>query len=388
MPSSLLSFVGCIGADPDCLTLIREAAQRLDPHVHVQTFASLEQANTNGRSPGGELLALCAPSAAEVTKARNITDDNALPRWAVVVLGGIQTASAAASQSSADSAPPASSDGSAAAARPIEIDVPVITRDECTPAVLAQAFRGALTELRLRRENVRLRGDLGTFGSRIAHDLRTPLGGVLTTAEMLQEILSESDPASAALMHPILESTDGLAKLIERMSFFAKAIASREPRQPLSMGTPFWNAFQQLEGRLLNAGASLAQPRDWPTVEGHPAWLQIVWRNLLANAVQHNGAGLRIEAGWDRTDEGFRFWLHDSGEVPADRRGQLFRPFHRLNEPGAPRGLGLAVVQRLVELDGGSCGFEAPAAGGSTFFFTLPAVPQPAAAGTPVTSPG
>ena len=43
-------------------------------------------------------------------------------------------------------------------------------------------------------------------------------------------------------------------------------------------------------------------------------------------------------------------------------------------EPGAPRGLGLPVMRGLVELDGGSCGFEMPTIGLVEFYFVLPSI--------------
>jgi signal transduction histidine kinase len=46
-------------------------------------------------------------------------------------------------------------------------------------------------------------GEMLTFGTRIRHDLRTPLGSVLTTAEMLREILGEDAPQDVPLIQPI-----------------------------------------------------------------------------------------------------------------------------------------------------------------------------------------
>jgi signal transduction histidine kinase len=228
-----------------------------------------------------------------------------------------------------------------------------------------------------------LRGDLLTFGTRIAHDLRTPLGGVLTTTEMLREVLAEDAPECVPLTQPILDSTDGLVKLIERTSFFARASASQSPRQRVDMGVPFWNAFQRLESLMLKAQAPFTYPSSWPVVEGHEAWFEVVWRTLLANAIQHAPAGTEIEAGWSPDTEGNRFWVRNEGEVVPAKRASLFHPFDRLHEPGAPRGLGLAMMQRLVELDGGRCGFKDSPPGGVEFFFVLPVLalqesPQPA----------
>lgn len=345
MTPSTLTSVLCLGNDPGFVAVVAEAARRLGTDtVLVRSVAGLDEAaQASASTEGTNLLALCHPATELVQQAIDAVDAEALPRWAVVVFGGADT------------------DGA---------DVPVLPPEDWNAAVAFHVFRAALALHTLRRERARLRGDLATLASRIAHDLRTPLGGIMTTAEMLREILEEEHPASAPHTTPILESAEGLAKLIERVSFFAKAAVSTEPPQRCDMGTVFWNAFQGIESRLLNSGATLHQPSRWPVVSGHPAWLECVWRNLLLNAVQHSEPGTRLQAGWLEDGDRLRFWLQNSRGARIARLPEFF-PFHRLHEPGTTRGLGLPIVQRLIQRDGGRCGVEATA-DGVRFFFVLP----------------
>jgi two-component system NtrC family sensor kinase len=91
------------------------------------------------------------------------------------------------------------------------------------------------------------------------------------------------------------------------------------------------------------------------------------------NAIRHSGKAPDIELGWQQTGEGNKFWVRDKGAgVPVEKRRSLFQPLHRLHEPSAPRGLGLPIVERLVSLNCGQCGYEAVVPSGSTFFFSLP----------------
>ncbi|MGA2030108.1 MAG: hypothetical protein ABSG87_08555, partial [Verrucomicrobiota bacterium] len=60
---------------------------------------------------------------------------------------------------------------------------------------LAQDAAREVTREELLQENARLRGDLLTVAVRVSHDLRTPLGGIVNTGELLQEILIEKEPA-------------------------------------------------------------------------------------------------------------------------------------------------------------------------------------------------
>jgi signal transduction histidine kinase len=337
-----------MGNDPTFVAVVAEAARRLGTDtILVRSVASLEEAARAGESNDGAcLLALCDPASDLVQQAVGTVDADALPRWSVVVFGG------------------------ATIGQP---DVPMVPPEDWNTAVVFHVFRAAMALHALRRERARLCGDLATVGSRIAHDLRTPLGGIITTAEMLREILDEEHPASAPHVAPILESAEGMAKLIERVGFFAKATVSAEPPQRCDKGTAFGNAFQSIARRLLTSGATLQQPSRWPTVLGHPAWLETIWRNLLVNAVQHSEPGTRIEAGWSEDGDRLCFWLQNTRGA-ADANQPEFFPFHRLHEPGPTRGLGLPMVQRLVQREGGRCGVETPA-GRVRLFFTLPANP-------------
>jgi signal transduction histidine kinase len=228
---------------------------------------------------------------------------------------------------------------------------------------------GDATREELLRENARLRGDLLTVARRISHDLRTPLGGIVTTSEVLKEMLADNSPSSASLVAPIFNSAEGMAKLIERMSFVLKASVNPIAKEPVKMGEAVFRALQSLESKVLKKNMTVSEPSSWPEVSGVAAWLEVVWWNLLVNAVQHGKS--RIELGWSQGKNGWRFWIcDDGGGVPAEKIDKLFQPFDSLHGPDATQGLGLSIVQRLVELQDGGCGHEP---GGGRFYFTLPA---------------
>jgi K+-sensing histidine kinase KdpD len=149
------------------------------------------------------------------------------------------------------------------------------------------------------------------------------------------------------------------------------------------MGEVVFRVLQGSESEILGKGAIIAQPADWPEVQGMGPWLETIWSNLLVNALQHGNDGARIELGWSQAGGEYRFWvLNPQGRVPVEKLPSLFQPFHLLHQPSASRGLGLSIVQRLVELQGGNCGHEFRAGGGSVFFFTLPMASDPGALGT------
>jgi K+-sensing histidine kinase KdpD len=225
----------------------------------------------------------------------------------------------------------------------------------------------------LAQENARLRGDLLTMARRISHDLRTPLGGIMSSGEVLKEILAESEPDSVVLVDSLLRSADEISSLIKRASFIAKASVNPSPKTLVEMGEVVSGVLQQLESRILKKSATVTEPKSWPQVNGVAAWLDIIWWNFLANALQHAGIAPKIELGWRKDGGKFYFFICDNGSgVPENERGRLFQKFESLHELDSTRGLGLSVVQRLVELQDGDCGYESQSKGGANFYFTLP----------------
>jgi K+-sensing histidine kinase KdpD len=240
--------------------------------------------------------------------------------------------------------------------------------------VVGRVLRLSAASCRLRREVAALRGDLLTFGLRIAHDLRTPLGGIAVTAETLKDALQERSPEERALVKPIFDSSDELAALIRQVSMLAKATARPVPQEHLPMGTVVWAALERLRPAIAECGASVSEPKSWPNIVGDAVSLEAVWGHLLSNALVHSGKKPQVELGWEKEGAMYKFWVRDHGPgVPAPSRGLLFHPFHRMHEPNAMRGLGLSISQRLVELLGGTCGYEPQTSGGSRFYFTIPA---------------
>lgn len=216
-------------------------------------------------------------------------------------------------------------------------------------------------------EVLRLRGDLLTLSRRLPHDLGSPLGCLVTVAEAWPEFSADVAARSVAGAAGEIEA------LIARLGQLLRATADPLAAQPVRMEEIVWNAGLRLETLRVKSGATLTPPPDWPECAGVPAWIEIIWENLLANSLRHAGPRPRIALGWTRVEDGILHWLRDGGPgVAPAKRGLLFYPFERLHELDAPRGYGLSIVRRLVELQGGRCGYEPAPAPGGTFFFTLP----------------
>jgi signal transduction histidine kinase len=326
-------------------------ARKEFPGAVVVAPDTLDEALRTKAPPGLELLVLADPDASNIAKASGAIDATGLPRWAVAVLGNDtdETAAAAAEKWNED--------------------------------LLALLLRSAVVEHELRRDNFRMRGDLRTIAHRVMHDLRTPLGGILNTSQALREVLVEQNPAGAELAKPIIDSVRHMSRLMDRVSLLARASASSPLIGAVAMDNVVARVMQRFERQVLRTGAVVSKPGTWPRVEGVADWLEIAWSELMANALQYGGEAPQVELGWDESDAGCRFWvLNRRGSVPPEKLHNLFQPFHLLHQLNAKRGLGLSIVQRLLELQNGTCGCERLPEDGAIFFFTLPKPGGPAPA--------
>jgi light-regulated signal transduction histidine kinase (bacteriophytochrome) len=113
-----------------------------------------------------------------------------------------------------------------------------------------------------------------------------------------------------------------------------------------------------------------------PECNGDPAILRQVWANLIGNALKYSRTrdAARVEIGWDAQHRAY--FVRDNG-VGFDMQyaAKLFGAFERLHGEAEfeGSGIGLAIVQRILERHGGKIWADAAPDRGATFWFTVPA---------------
>jgi signal transduction histidine kinase len=203
------------------------------------------------------------------------------------------------------------------------------------------------------------------FVSMVSHEFRTPLGIIMTSSEILknyQDRLSAENRGEH--LNDIFQSTRRMGDLIEEVLLLSRVEAGRlgcKP-EPLDLGglcrklsDETLSATQQRSPILLKERGSLDGARS------DEALLRHIFSNLLSNAVKYSAPGTPIEFIVERQGTDAVFVVRDRGiGVPESDVKMLFQPFHRARNVGeAPgSGLGLVIVQRCVDLHGGTIKFE------------------------------
>ncbi|MBN1103149.1 MAG: HAMP domain-containing histidine kinase [Deltaproteobacteria bacterium] len=119
-----------------------------------------------------------------------------------------------------------------------------------------------------------------------------------------------------------------------------------------------------------------AAPVEQLLINGDRFWLKAVFRNLLRNALKYGGKKVRLAIGYKDLNNRIMLNIYNSGEpIPEESRSRLFTKFNRVSpgERGMEQGLGLGLylVKRAIEKQGGEIWYEAKR-NGSNFVFTLP----------------
>jgi signal transduction histidine kinase len=215
------------------------------------------------------------------------------------------------------------------------------------------------------------------FVSILGHDLRTPLGAIKLSAEVIVRLSLDARALSAA--GRILNSADRMTRMIEQLLDLARLRQGQGiPLQPrdVNLGELACQAVQELE--VANPDASL-RVREGGDLAGvwDPDRLAQVVSNLAGNAVQHGAKGepVTIELDGNETST-VRLRVHNLGGVRPEATSTLFEPFRTAGTAapgsgGTGLGLGLFIARVIARAHGGEITMRSED-DGTTFEVTLP----------------
>jgi signal transduction histidine kinase len=226
--------------------------------------------------------------------------------------------------------------------------------------------------------------ELDAFAHMVAHDLKNPLNAVIGLTKLLASINENdrvNDQKQTEILSRIIRSSEKILSIINallKLAGISKQI--RIEIKPLNMTDIIEQVIQQRLTPLLDAHPKeiIKLPENWPIVKGYEPWVEEIWTNYLTNAFKYGGQPPQVTLGaeecWVGTKKMVRFWVRDNGPgLTLEEQKQLFTPFTRLHRERAEgHGLGLSIVQQIVEKLGGQAGVESEPGKGSLFYFTLP----------------
>ncbi|TFH34242.1 MAG: GAF domain-containing sensor histidine kinase, partial [Anaerolineales bacterium] len=253
---------------------------------------------------------------------------------------------------------------------PVEVHV---KRMDLGPGSFVQWIMRDISE---RLELAELRTDLTSM---IFHDLRSPLGNIISSLEVLQTSFEDDDETIQSVLSIASRSSRRASRLVESLLDLDRLEADKAvlDKTEASIGALIAEAVEEIHPTAEARGQFLRihlAPR-LPGVLMDVDMIRRVLINLLENAVKYTRSGDHITISAQVGDHQLTVSVRDSGPgISPKDRDRIFDKFFRLSGEARPKGLGLglAFCRLAVEAHGGRIWVDSEEGKGSTFCFTLP----------------
>lgn len=263
------------------------------------------------------------------------------------------------------------------------------------------AFNRMLDELESRRRRLLQSEKLAALGvlvAGVAHELNNPLSNISSSCQLLLEELDNAEREQLEEWATTIDSETERARQIVSalMGYNQRSVADFSP---VSLAELLRTTLLLLKGQLKSSGGHIEI--DVPQgliLRADPQRLQQVFINLLRNAVE-SGTGVRVKVTASPCGEGLsslpsgaevvgepnchlrdnelatQILVEDDGcGISAEEMPHVFEPFYTLREPGHGMGLGLYIVQEIIQEHDGCIAISSQPQRGTQIYLRLPCV--------------
>ncbi|MDH3627699.1 MAG: response regulator [Acidobacteriota bacterium] len=215
------------------------------------------------------------------------------------------------------------------------------------------------------------------FLANVSHELRTPLNAIIGFSELLREkSFGDLNGQQSEFVSDIHDSGEHLLSLINDILDLSKIEAGRMElhKEPVEVGRAIREAAAMLHPQAAKCGLELGvtceNESDIALLDA--GLFRQVFVNLLSNAVKFTPAGGRVEIGARRDGDDLLVHVSDTGiGIPKEHVERIFNEFYQVDGSYSRQfegtGLGLALVRRMVQLQGGDIRAESTPGEGSRF---------------------
>jgi two-component system, OmpR family, heavy metal sensor histidine kinase CusS len=265
--------------------------------------------------------------------------------------------------------------------REISSRMRLVSATEGTEAIPPQSVPRELGDLAASFNEMTRRVDesfkrLTHFNADIAHELRTPITNLMTQTQVLLSRARTVDEYRE-ILYSNMEEYERMAQMVGDMLFLAQQDSGSGHREAgsVDLAAEVRALFDYYEGWAEERGVSL-ELDGRASVTGDRRLLQRALGNLLSNAIRYTPAGETVHVGLETGDDSVTVEVRNPGvPIPAEDLPKIFDRFFRVDPSrqrrGEGAGLGLAIVESIVEVHGGRVSVASDRTG-TRFTITLP----------------
>lgn len=217
------------------------------------------------------------------------------------------------------------------------------------------------------------------FSANVAHELRTPLALLSSKIDLMETEQKQGSGGTEAGQNPdwtsLRKQIQELSTLVDRLLELTRQNPLRlSPVHPKELVEELYLDFEEMAAK---AGISLVQSGDDPMLETDDTFLQRILHNLIQNAIKYNCPGGTVSVDIHEKPDEVEISVADTGVgIPEKDRDKIFNLFFRVddsrNRATGGFGIGLTLVQTLVQQLGGRINVEDNAPQGTRMVLILP----------------
>jgi two-component system sensor histidine kinase/response regulator len=247
----------------------------------------------------------------------------------------------------------------------------------------AEAKSNAIEEqnVRILKQNLelqRLNAEKNKLMSIIAHDLRSPLGSIQNSLEIITEYDLESEDKQY-IERELLQTTKKTSAMLSKLLSWSKSQITGISVFPASH-----NLAELLENTLETEKSIAAQKKidlysridPEISIYADGDMMELIVRNLVGNAIKFTQSGGSIFIETQKNENECWLFIRDTGTgIPTDKQGEIFSltaksTYGTENEKGL--GLGLLLCKEFIVAQGGNIWFESAPGAGTIFYISIP----------------
>ncbi len=246
---------------------------------------------------------------------------------------------------------------------------------------VANILADAIERERYDAEREQLVADLAESNERLeqfayaaSHDLQEPLRMVSSYLSLIEDRYGDVlDEDGQEFLEYAVDGADRMQEMIDALLEYSR-VERGAAFEPVDLDAVFADVCRDFEVKIVDSDA-IVVAESLPTVSGAEDQLRQVFGNLLSNAIEYSEEPPTVRVSAERDGDEWVFAVSDDGigidPEHADRIFEVFQRLHTHDEhPGT--GVGLALVQRIVERHGGDVWVESTVGEGATFYFSIP----------------
>lgn len=219
--------------------------------------------------------------------------------------------------------------------------------------------------------------ELERFTYTVSHDLRNPLVTIKGFLGMLRKDMQDKrQDRVESDIERIANAADKMHNLLTDLLELSRIGRIQNPSEEVDLNQVINEAVESLDARLRSKNVIVNSSLHLPTVYGDRVRLREVFENLIDNAAKYTGdqPAPMIEIGTRQNENETVIFVKDNGMgIDMQFQTRIFGLFDKLNPTSEGTGIGLAIIKRIIETNGGKIWVESEGPGkGSTFCFTLP----------------